>query len=188
MDVLQETWNNLIALEIPAIEKIIRPIVVYLVVLAFFRIFGRRELAQLNPMDLAVLLLLAAALENAIIGDDHSLIGGIYGAAALLGINWLVNATSYRVPWLDKLIQGEPKVLIDKGALDEEVRRSEKLSDSDVDEALHREGIEQLDEVRKAYLEPSGQLTMIPEDDRRIDELMERLARIEQLLSARARD
>ena len=187
-DVLQETWNNLIGLEIPAIEKVIRPIIVYVVLLVLFRIFGRRELAQLNPMDLAVLLLLASALENAIIGQDESLIGGVYGAVALLSTNWLVNAVSYRVPWLDRLLQGEPRVLIRDGTIDQEIMRSEKLSDSDVDEALHREGIDQVETVRRAYLEPSGQLTIIPEDDERIDELMQRLTRIEELLIARARD
>jgi uncharacterized membrane protein YcaP (DUF421 family) len=182
--VLQETWENLIGLDIPTIEKIIRPVVVYLVLIALFRVFGRRELAQLNPMDLAVLLMLASALENAIIGEDESLIGGIYGAVALLSMNWLVNALSYRHPRLERLLEGEPKVLIRQGVVNRNVMRGEKISDSDIREALHREGIERVETVRLAHLEPSGQLTVIPEEDGRLDEVMERLDRIEALLAA----
>jgi uncharacterized membrane protein YcaP (DUF421 family) len=183
--VIQETWDNLIGLDIPTIEKIIRPIVVYLVLIVLFRIFGRRELAQLNPMDLAVLLMLASALENAIIGEDESLIGGIYGAVALLSMNWLVNAISYRHSRVEKLLEGEPKVLIKQGVVNHDVLRGEKISESDIREALHREGIERVEAVRLAHLEPSGQLTIIPEEDRRLDELMERLDRIEALRAAK---
>lgn len=177
-----EIWSDMFSLPIPVLEKIIRPIVVYFVLLLAFRIFGRRQLAQLNPMDLTVLLMLSNTVQNAIIGEDNSLIGGVVGAGSLLAMNWMLNALSYRYPRLSELIEGTPQTLIENGVMDKRTVHRESISIQDVHEVLHREGVNRVDEVERAYLEPSGLITVVPKGDPRLNEINERLAAIEQLL------
>src|ERR1700757_522205 len=92
--------DHMFQLPVPIIEKLLRPVVVYLVLVLLLRIFGKRELAQLNPFDLVVLLSLSNTVQNAIIGDDNSVTGGIIGAVSLLAINWLVVHLLFRSPKL----------------------------------------------------------------------------------------
>jgi len=174
------------SLPIPALEKIIRPILVYFVLLIAFRIFGRRQLAQLNPMDLTVLLMLSNTVQNSIIGDDNSLIGGVIGATSLLTTNWILNYLSYKYTRLAEMIEGTPRVLIEDGVMDKKTVHRENISAQDFHEVLHREGLDQVQRVRLAYLEPSGLITVIPKDDDRIDEINRRLANIERLLHGEA--
>src|ERR1700758_2459617 len=94
-------------------EKILRPIIVYLFLIAGLRIAGKRELAQLNPFDLVVLLTLSKAVQNAIIGDDNSVTGGVIGASTLLGINYLVARFLYGHERIDRIVEGSPDVLIE---------------------------------------------------------------------------
>jgi uncharacterized membrane protein YcaP (DUF421 family) len=170
------------SLPIPVLEKILRPIVVYFALIIAFRLFGRRQLAQLNPMDLTVLLMLSNTIQNAIIGEDNSLVGGLIGAGALLTTNWALNWVTYRYPRVADKIEGSPQVLIEDGVMDKKTVHRENISIQDFHEVLHRDGLDQVQRVRMAYLEPSGLITVIPKDDSRIDEINERLATIEQLL------
>src|ERR1700678_3913805 len=94
------------------LEKILRPVIVYLFLISFLRLFGKRELAQLNPFDLVVLLSLSNTVQNAMIGDDNSVTGGIVGAFALLAINWLLMWLLYRTPRVNTALQGSATVLI----------------------------------------------------------------------------
>ena len=181
-----EIWSDMFSLPIPALEKIIRPILVYFVLLIAFRIFGRRQLAQLNPMDLTVLLMLSNTVQNSIIGDDNSLIGGVIGATSLLTTNWILNYLSYKYTRLAEMIEGTPRVLIEDGVMDKKTVHRENISAQDFHEVLHREGLDQVQRVRLAYLEPSGLITVIPKDDDRIDEINRRLANIERLLHGEA--
>lgn len=179
---LADVMSNMFDVPIPVLEKILRPIIVYLFLIVAFRIFGRRELAQLNPLDLAVLLMLSNTVQNAIIGEDNSLLGGVIGAIALLSTNWLVNFFAYRNDHVARLVEGEPAVLIDHGEIKHDVIKREEISAQDLNEALHREGLEHVERVKWAHLEPSGTITVIPMDDQRIDLVLERIARLETLL------
>src|SRR3979409_1456105 len=109
-------WNDLFVPGVPLLEKTIRTLVVYGAVLIGLRLAGKRELSQLNPFDLVVLLLLSNTVQNAIIGNDNSLIGGLFGAPVLLGVNSVVVRLLYRYGKLDKL-EGKPDTLIRKGRL-----------------------------------------------------------------------
>src|SRR5579883_3253133 len=108
-------WHDIFVLGAPIVEKIIRPIIVYFVLVALLRAFGKRELAQLNPFDLVVLLSLSNTVQNAIIGNDNSLSGGLIGALALLGVNYLVVRFLFRHRRLDQWFEGKPTTLIDNG-------------------------------------------------------------------------
>src|SRR5258707_1234412 len=115
--VTTKMWNDIFVVGSPVIEKILRPVLVYFFLVIALRVFGKRELAQLNPFDLVVLLSLSNTVQNAIIGNDNSLTGGLIGALALLAINYLVVRFLFRHRRLDQLFEGKPTVLIDKGPL-----------------------------------------------------------------------
>src|SRR5262249_44783864 len=106
-------WTDMLVPGVSVLEKIIRPVIVYLALVIGLRIFGKRELAQLNPFDLVVLLSLSNTVQNAIIGDDNSVTGGLIGAFSLLTINYLVIRFLFKHRRLDQLLEGKPTVLID---------------------------------------------------------------------------
>jgi len=160
---------------VPILEKIIRPIIVYLFLILAIRVYGPRELAQLNPLDLTVLLMLANTVQNAIIGQDDSLLGGLIGALALLSANKALSYLTYRRERVADLLEGKPHVLIERGAIQQDIVNRARISTQDLDEALHRTGVEHVQRVKWAHLEPSGTITVIPMDDARIELVLERL-------------
>ena len=171
--------SDLLVLGIPIGEKLVRTLAVYAFLLVGLRVAGKRELGQLNPFDLVVLLLLSNTLQNAIIGNDNSLVGGIVGATALLAINWLVVRYLYAHPIAARLLEGDADVLIEKGKLQHARLRRELITREELEAAARRQGIEGLHEVQTCRLEIGGALTFVPkqptEDDARHRELLDRL-------------
>ena len=110
--------ESMFHLPLPLLEKILRPVLVYLFLVGFLRLFGKRELAQLNPFDLVVLLSLSNTVQNAMIGDDNSVSGGVIGAFSLLTINWLLTRILFRAPKLNHFFELPPTVLIRHGVVD----------------------------------------------------------------------
>src|SRR5918911_1575219 len=110
-------WDDIFTIGTPLIEKMIRPVLVYFFLVIALRVFGKRELAQLNPFDLVVLLSLSNTVQNAIIGNDNSLTGGLIGAFALLAMNYLVVRFLFRHRRLDQLLEGAPTVPIEGGKI-----------------------------------------------------------------------
>src|SRR6202162_3577211 len=110
-------WTDMFVLAIPVAEKILRPMAVYFFLVIGLRLARKRELAQLNPFDLVVLLTLSNTVQNAIIGEDNSVTGGIIGASTLLLVNFLVVRFLFRHEKLDRLVEGEPTVLIEHGKI-----------------------------------------------------------------------
>src|ERR1700751_5761957 len=123
-----ESLSPMFQMPLPLWEKLARPIIVYLVLVLLLRIFGKRELAQLNPFDLVVLLSLSNTVQNAIIGDDNSVTGGIVGAFSLLGINWLVVRLLFRSPRLTRLMEGRAVVLVRDGHIERKALERESLT------------------------------------------------------------
>ncbi|WP_263408374.1 DUF421 domain-containing protein [Terriglobus tenax] len=138
------------------LEKILRPVIVYLCLIVFLRLFGKRELAQLNPFDLVVLLSLSNTVQNAIIGDDNSVSGGVIGAFALLAINWFISVLLFRSPKLDHALQGEATILIRHGEIDRKAMEKEHLTDQDLLTVMHKEGFASLESVDLCSLQPNG--------------------------------
>src|SRR5215831_2633430 len=108
-------WSDIFVLGAPLIEKILRPAMIYFFLVIALRVFGKRELAQLNPFDLVVLLSLSNTVQNAIIGNDNSLTGGVVGALALLSINYVVVRFLFRHRRLDQIFEGKPTLLVQHG-------------------------------------------------------------------------
>jgi uncharacterized membrane protein YcaP (DUF421 family) len=172
-------FDHMFQLPLPILEKLLRPIVVYLVLVILLRLFGKRELAQLNPFDLVVLLSLSNTVQNAIIGDDNSVTGGVIGAFGLLAINWLVVRVLFRSARLTRMLEGRAAVLVRNGQLDQRALRRESLTREELLSAIHRQGFEDFDQVRNCHLEPNGTFYIEAFDpsieDRRHAELLARL-------------
>jgi uncharacterized membrane protein YcaP (DUF421 family) len=147
---------EMLTMTVPPFEKILRPIIVYAFLVASLRVFGKRELAQLNPFDLVVLLSLSNTVQNAIIGDDNSLVGGLLGAFTLLTTNYLVVRFLFRHRRLDQIIEGSPAVIVDGGQIDRRALAKELLNESELLTVAHRQGFKSLKEVERCILEPSG--------------------------------
>ena len=156
-----QLFHDMFFLSLPIVEKILRPIVVYVFLIVGLRLAGKRELAQLNPFDLVVLLTLSNAVQNAIIGDDNSVTGGLIGGATLLLINQLVVRYLYSHQRIDRLIEGDPDVLIDGGIVNTTRLEKELITTSEFESAAHKQGFASLDEVDRAILEPGGTICFI---------------------------
>ncbi len=114
---MHDTWRDMFVMGLPLLEKILRPILVYAFLVVSLRLFGKRELVQLNPFDLVVLLTLSNTVQNAIIGEDNSVLGGIVGATSLLVTNYFVVRFLYGHRKLDQLVEGKAEILIENGKL-----------------------------------------------------------------------
>ena len=148
--------QSMFHLQLPILEKILRPMIVYLALIAFLRVFGKRELAQLNPFDLVVLLSLSNTVQNAMIGDDNSVSGGIIGAFSLLVINWLLTRVLFNAPKLNQTLQGSSRCLIYDGVVDYEALKKETLTEEELLSVVHKQGFDTFEEVRRCVLEPNG--------------------------------
>jgi uncharacterized membrane protein YcaP (DUF421 family) len=181
-------WSDMFHLGLPVLEKILRPITVYVFLIVGLRLAGKRELAQLNPFDLVVLLTLSNTVQNAIIGDDNSVSGGLIGAATLLAINYLVVKFLYNHEKLNRLVEGDADILIDNGEIKQDRLKKELVTMYELEAAAHKQGFASLDEVERAILEPGGTIAFIgkrpaPEAQRH-DELLARLDKIAAELAA----
>jgi uncharacterized membrane protein YcaP (DUF421 family) len=171
-------WKDMFVLGVPILEKILRPIIVYVFLIVGLRLSGKRELAQLNPFDLIVLLTLSNTVQNAIIGDDNSVTGGIIGATSLLAINYLVVRFLYDHRKIDQIVEGRADILVEDGKVHEHKLKRELITKEELAAAARRQGFETLSEVRQCVLEPGGTLTFIAKkpdtEDIRHAELMKK--------------
>ena len=181
-------WTALFHPDVPVLEKIVRPAVVYLFLIVGLRLAGKREMAQLNPFDLVVLLTISNTVQNAIIGNDNSVAGGLIGAATLLVVNYLVVRFVYSHPALDRVIEGDALVVIEDGRLLRDNLRKELITVAELEEAAHNQGFESLDVIQRAVLEPGGSISFFkkqPEpEDVRYQEVLNRLDAIARDVAA----
>src|ERR1700677_2266681 len=147
-ELLHTLSHDMFSMPLPLAEKILRPVVVYLFLVVFLRIFGKRELAQLNPFDLVVLLSLSNTVQNAMIGDDNSVSGGIIGAFSLLVINWLLTRVLFNAPKLNQTLQGSSRCLIYDGVVDYEALKKETLTEEELLSVVHKQGFDTFEEGR----------------------------------------
>jgi uncharacterized membrane protein YcaP (DUF421 family) len=141
-------------------ELIFRVALIYAGVFLLLRIVGKRHVGELAPFDLVVLLILSECVQNALIGDDKSVTGGLIAAATLFGINQVVGRISWRNKRAERLLEGTPRVLVRHGRVLKQVLAEEQITHSELLEALRREGCSSLSKVRYAILEPSGDITI----------------------------
>lgn len=180
---------EMLAISVPVAEKILRPILVYVFLVVCLRIFGKRELAQLNPFDLVVLLCLSNTVQNAIIGGDNSLTGGLIGALSLLVTNYLVVRFLFGHRRLDQIIEGKPAVLIEHGRIRHHTLAKELLTESELRSVAHRQGFAHLRDVEHCVIEPGGNFFLQgkepSEQERFRKDVLDRLDRLAARLESR---
>lgn len=155
---MHQMMTDLFALDMSVWEKIIRTLGVYLAMLVLIRVFGKRLMSQMNSLDLVVVLLLSNVVQNAIIGADNSLIGGVLGAVVLVLGNWLLDSLSMRFAAVDRLLAGTSTPVVTHGTPDDAVLRRLSITPHELDVALHLQGADSLSEVESATIEPGGSM------------------------------
>jgi len=176
---MHEIWKHMFVVGLPIMEKILRPIIVYIFLIVGLRLSGKRELVQLNPFDLVVLLTLSNTVQNAIIGDDNSVSGGIIGATSLLVINYLVVRFLYKHRALDQMIEGRADVLIEDGKIKTNNLKRELITVTQLEAQARKQGFDSLSDVQQCVLESGGTITFIGKkpgtDESRHQALMKRM-------------
>ena len=176
---MHEIWKDMFVMALPILEKILRPILVYAFLVISLRLSGKRELVQLNPFDLVVLLTLSNTVQNAIIGDDNSVSGGIIGATSLLVVNYLVVRFLYNHRSLDQLVEGKADVLIEDGKVRTQHLKRELITIAQLEAAARKQGFDSLGDVQQCVLEPGGTITFLGKkpgtDESRHGELLKKL-------------
>ena len=180
-------WRDMFVITLPILEKILRPVIVYFFLVVMLRLSGKRELVQLNPFDLVVLLTLSNTVQNAIIGDDNSVSGGILGATSLLAVNYLTVRFLYKHKNLDQLVEGKADILIEGGKVRPEHLKEELITMAQLEAAARKQGFASLSEVDQCILEPGGTLSFIgkkPDADvLRHKELLDRIDKLKEELA-----
>jgi uncharacterized membrane protein YcaP (DUF421 family) len=189
-------WENMFDLDVSVLEKVLRPVIVYAFLIVGFRLAGKRELAQLNAMDLVVLLTIANTVQNAIIGNDNSVTGGLIGAATLLALNYAVVRFLFTHPKFDRIVEGEPTPLVEHGQMDRGRMQRELVTRAELEIAAHRQGYATLEAIDTAVLEPSGVISFVGKEPppaevlrdeltSRMDAIGQQLAELRSALAAR---
>jgi uncharacterized membrane protein YcaP (DUF421 family) len=148
--------------DVPVWEKVVRSLVVYVFLLGAFRVMGKRQVGQLTPFDLVVLLIISNVVQNAIIGPDNSLGGGLIGAAVVFLANYLVVELTFRSRRARRLLEASPTLLVHNGRILHQNLTSERVTLDDLNAALRRSGVTGVEQVRVAVLEENGGISVIP--------------------------
>jgi len=148
-------------MNVPWWEFVLRGVVVYVFLLVFLRLTGKRQTGQTAPFDLVLLLILSNAVQNSMNAGDNSLVGGLISAATLIGCHVVLAQLTFRFAWMERLIDGSPQVLVQQGQVNADLMRQELLSKDDLEAALRASGCLHLHEVERATIETNGQITVV---------------------------
>lgn len=157
------SWNSaeMFDLSMPWWAFVLRACVVYFVLLAMIRLSGKRTMGQFTAFDMLLVVLLGNAVQNALLGSDTSVAGGLLLAATLIGLNWLVGLASARSRRMEVLVEGSPVLLARDGKVYKDVLRRELISREDFEKTLRENGCEDIGDIRLAVLETNGHITLV---------------------------
>jgi uncharacterized membrane protein YcaP (DUF421 family) len=158
--ILQIDWHELLVPTVGLLELVLRGSIVYLGILALMRVL-RREAGQLSTADLLVIVLVADAAQNAMASEYHSITEGVVLIATIFGWNYLLDWLGYRSPWVYSLLHPAPLLLVKDGTVHRRNLRSEMLTLADLKEQLREQGVAELAEVKRCYLEADGRISVI---------------------------
>jgi uncharacterized membrane protein YcaP (DUF421 family) len=148
------------SLALPWWEFIVRALVVYVFLIGLLRVTGRRQVGQLAPFDLVLLLVLSNAVQNSMNGGDNSVLGGVLSATTLVAANWLLGYLTYRSKRVQRVVEGRPEVIVHNGHVYRDIMEREKLTQSELDAALRQAGCGSVNDVHFAVLENNGQISV----------------------------
>lgn len=147
-------------------EFVLRGLIIYGFLIVLLRLTGKRQVGQMAPFDLVLLLVLSNAVQNAMNGGDNSVLGGIISAFTLVAANWIVGLLTYRSKKLEALVEGRPEVLIHNGKLYQKTLDHAKLTHHEVMSSLRAAGCASVEDVQSAFLENDGTISVIPKQKR----------------------
>ena len=147
---------------VPVWELVLRAFVVYFFLLLLLRLTGKRQVGQLAPFDLVLLLVLSNAVQNSMNAGDNSLAGGLISAATLVALNYGMGSATFRSKKLETLVEGRPEIVIHNGRIFEDVMRRAQLTHHELNAALRRAGCTSAEEVLAAVLENNGSISVVP--------------------------
>ena len=148
--------------DVPWWELVIRSIAVYAFLILILRISGKRQIGQMAPFDLVLLLILSNGVQNSMSGGDNSLVGGLLIATVLVGINYVIGYATYKSKKIEAFIEGRPQIIISKGILYQDVMDKCQITQHELDAALRESGCENVNKVHLAILEINGVISVIP--------------------------
>lgn len=148
-------------LSVPWWELVIRTAVVYVFLIALLRLTGKRQVGQLAPIDLILLLVLSNAVQNAMTGGDNSLLGGLIAAAVLVGLNFGLSALTFRNRRFENMIEGHPEIIVHNGKVLQVAMTRTKLTHRELNAAIREAGCASIDDVKLAVLENTGDISVI---------------------------
>jgi uncharacterized membrane protein YcaP (DUF421 family) len=154
-------WRQLFSLSLPLGELLLRASVMYLFLYALFRVVIKRRVGAIGMADLLVLVIVADAAQNAMAGEYRSITDGIVVVGTIIAWNYLFDWLAYRFRWLERLLQPAPLLLVDRGRVLWRHLRLELISEEELRAKLREHGIERIEDVEKARIEPDGQVTVI---------------------------
>ena len=175
-------WHDIFVAGVPLLERVVRAALIYVFAVVALRVAGKRELGQLSTFDLVVLLFFSNILQNAVIGADNSVTGGVVGATTFLALNYLVARLTYNHERLDALVEGTPTTLVSDGVVQTANLQRELVSEDDLKAACRRQGIRDLDDVDTAVLEADGAISVFGRTQR--DDIQERLKQLQASVDA----
>jgi uncharacterized membrane protein YcaP (DUF421 family) len=182
-------WNAIIHLDISIAEKIVRPIIIYTFLVIGLRLSGKREIGQHNALELVVLLAVANAVQNGIIGQDTSITGALIGATTLFTVNWLLEYSVSRNRWLHQFIIGRPANLVSAGVVNRKALRRQRISEDDLLEDANEQGARSLGDIDSAVLGANGHVVITLRPDMllqdHITELTKEIAELRQAITNR---
>ena len=149
-------------LTVPWWEPVIRGVVIYFILFGLIRFLGKKQIGQPSPFDFILLLIISEAVSNGLVGDDHSLVGATILAATLIALNYLMDHLAFKSPKIEKLLEGEAKLLIRDGKILEDVRQKQEITMNEVMSSLREHGLTDLKEVSIGILENNGKISIIP--------------------------
>lgn len=161
---MTHAFDGMFDLAMPWWAFMLRACIVYFILLALIRASGKRTMGQFTPFDMLLVVLLGNAVQNALLGQDTSVGGGLLLAATLLALNWLVGLVSARSARMEALVEGVPVLLARDGQVYKDVLRRELISRADFDKAMRESGVEDIEDIRMAVLETNGHITLVTRD------------------------
>jgi len=161
---MHSEFAQMFDLSMPWWAFVLRACVVYFVLLVMIRLSGKRSMGQFTAFDMLLVVLLGNAVQNALLGSDNSVAGGLLLAATLIVLNWLIGLVSARSDRIEALVEGAPVLLARDGKVYKDVLRRELVSRQDFEKALREAGIEGVDDIRMAVLETNGHITVVRRD------------------------
>lgn len=162
-------WQNFIHLDVPALNLVVRATVVFLSVLLLLRLSGKRQVGQMGPTEFVAVLLISNAVQNAMNGGDNSLLGGLLLAGVLIALSILISFLTYRSRFCSRVFEGTPRLVVHNGKAIDEGLRKERLSHSELQTLLRKQGLHHLNEIKSAVLEADGTLSVVRYADLQID-------------------